>query len=72
MAPPITYEIDGRQYVAFGGGIVRAATVVGPTDGKTDNPPVLFVFALGGKARMPEKIDTTAPPAAEGPAPEQR
>src|SRR3954464_2424039 len=72
MAPPITYAIDGRQYVAFGGGIGRAAAVVGPTDGKTENPPVLFVYALGGKATMPEKVDTTVAPAAEGPAPEQR
>ena len=72
MAPPITYEIDGRQYVAFGGGIGRAATVVAPTDAKTDNPPVLFVFALGGKATMPEKVDTAAPPEPNGPAPEQR
>ena len=26
MAPPITYEVDGKQYVAFGGGLGRAAT----------------------------------------------
>ena len=25
MAPPITYEVDGTQYVAFGGGLGRAA-----------------------------------------------
>ena len=24
MAPPITYEVDGKQYVAFGGGLGRA------------------------------------------------
>jgi quinohemoprotein ethanol dehydrogenase len=72
MAPPITYEIDGTQYVAFGGGIGRTATVVGATDGSTENPPVLFVFKLGGTAPMPEKVDTGAPPAPAGPAPEQR
>ena len=72
MAPPITYEVDGTQYVAFGGGIGRDAAVVGPTDAKADNPPVLFVFKVGGKAPMPEKIDTAAPPAPAGPAPEQR
>ena len=72
MAPPITYEIDGRQYVAFGGGIGRAATIVAPTDAKTDNPPVLFVFALDGKATMPEKVEATAPATPDGPAPEQR
>jgi hypothetical protein len=72
MAPPITYDVDGTQYVAFGGGIGRAAAVVGPTDGKTENPPVFLVFKLGGTAPMPEKVETPAPAAPEGPAPEQR
>jgi hypothetical protein len=26
MGPPITYEVDGKQHVAFGGGLGRAAT----------------------------------------------
>lgn len=55
MAPPITYEIDGKQYVAFLGGAGR--TALGPNDAKVDNPPMLFVFALDGKAELP-----TAPP----------
>jgi quinohemoprotein ethanol dehydrogenase len=77
MAPPITYEVDGRQYVAFGGGLGRAANIVGPNTANVDNAPMLFVFALGGKAELP-----AAPPApssgsgpAEAPAglaPEQR
>jgi quinohemoprotein ethanol dehydrogenase len=48
MAPPITYEIDGKQYVAFLGGAGR--TALGPNDAKVDNPPMLFVFAIDGKA----------------------
>jgi len=48
MAPPITYEIDGKQYVAFMGGAGR--TALGPNDAKVDNPPMLFVFTLDGKA----------------------
>jgi quinohemoprotein ethanol dehydrogenase len=72
MAPPITYEIDGKQYVAFAGGLGRAATVYGPNDAKVDNAPMLFVFALGGKAKLPEKPPTPEPPAPSGPAPEQR
>src|SRR5580698_3077106 len=48
MAPPITYEADGKQYVAFQGGLGRLATSVDPNDAKVDNPPVLFVFALDG------------------------
>ncbi len=54
MAPPITYEIERKQYVAFMGGAGRPATVVGPNDAKVDNPPVLFVFALDGKAELPK------------------
>jgi quinohemoprotein ethanol dehydrogenase len=72
MAPPITYAVDGTQYVAFAGGIGQAAAVVGRTDGKTDNPPVFFDFALAGTEPKPEKVDTAAPPAPQGPAPEQR
>jgi quinohemoprotein ethanol dehydrogenase len=71
MAPPITYEVDGKQYVAFQGGMGRPATVVGPTGATVDNPPLLFVFALDGKAELPKPIPPAARPDA-GPAPEQR
>lgn len=54
MAPPITYEADGKQYVAFQGGLGRLATIVGPNDEKIDNPPILFVFALDGTAELPK------------------
>jgi quinohemoprotein ethanol dehydrogenase len=67
VAPPITYEMDGKQYVAFGGGLGRAATTFGPTDAQVENAPMLFVFALGGKAKLPEKppaATETATPAA--------
>jgi quinohemoprotein ethanol dehydrogenase len=66
QGPPITYDVDGTQYVAFAGGLGRAATVVGPTDAKVDNAPMLFVFALGGKAPLP----TPPPPAPPAPAPD--
>jgi quinohemoprotein ethanol dehydrogenase len=58
MAPPITYEVDGQQYVAFQGGLGRPATTVGSNDDKVDHPPMLFVFALDGKAELP----AAAPP----------
>jgi hypothetical protein len=53
------------------GGLGRAANVVGPNDAKVDNPPMLFVFALDGKAELPKPAP---PPAAAAPAvaPEQR
>jgi quinohemoprotein ethanol dehydrogenase len=74
MAPPITYEVDGKQYVVFGGGLGRPANTVGPNNAKVDAPPILFVFTLDGNAEMP----APAPPAGQqgpppaGPAPEQR
>src|SRR5579871_6553138 len=70
MAPPITYESGGKQYVAFIGGLGRAANVVGPNDAKVDNPPMLFVFAVDGKAEMPKPApppDNRRPPAAAAP-----
>jgi quinohemoprotein ethanol dehydrogenase len=84
MAAPITYEVDGKQYVAFGGGLGRAANVQGPNNAKVDNAPMMFVFALDGTAELPPPppppTATPAPapgavppvPAPVGPAPEQR
>src|SRR2546426_9183058 len=76
MAPPITYEVDGTQYVAFGGGLGRAATIVGPNNEKVDNTPIMFVFTLDGKAELPAPAPPPQPAggpgaAPAGPAPEQ-
>jgi len=74
MAPPITYEADGKQYVAFQGGLGRPAATVGPNDANIDNPPMMFVFALDGKAELPKPAPPPAPPAQaakpQPPAPE--
>jgi len=73
MAPPITYEVDGTQYVAFGGGLGRPAATLGPNNATVDNAPMLFVFKLGGKAELPPAPPPAAtPPAPAGAAPEQR
>jgi quinohemoprotein ethanol dehydrogenase len=64
MAPPITFAVDGKQYVAFMGGLGRAATIVGPNDAKEakiDNPPMLFVFGLDGKAELPKPAPPPTP-----------
>jgi len=55
-APPITYMVDGKQYIAFMAGTGRPAQTVGPTEAKVDNPPMLFVFALGGTAALPPPL----------------
>jgi PQQ-dependent dehydrogenase (methanol/ethanol family) len=70
MAPPITFEAGGKQYIAFVGGLGRPATTVGPNNDKIENPPMLFVFTLDGKAEMP-KPAPPPPPRNPGPAPEQ-
>jgi hypothetical protein len=88
MASPITYEVDGKQYVAFGGGLGRAANAAGANDAKVDNAPMMFVFALDGKAELPPPPPPAVaapaagpggrgaippvPAAPAGPAPEQR
>jgi hypothetical protein len=72
MAPPITYEAGGKQYVAFLGGLGRPANVSGPNDAAVDHPPMLFVFELDGKAELPMPAPPPTPRnATPGPAPEQ-
>ena len=72
MAPPITYEVDGKQYVAFQGGLGRPATTVGPNDEKIDSPPIMFVFALDGKAEMPKPAVAAPKPLPAAPELQQR
>jgi len=46
MGPPITYMLDGKQYVALAGGQGGAGGRGGP-----QAPPKLLVFTLDGKAQ---------------------
>ncbi len=59
MGPPITYMVDGKQYVALMGGLGGSVMTAVPTDAKIDTPPLLFVFELDGKTPMPKPA---APP----------
>jgi quinohemoprotein ethanol dehydrogenase len=73
MAPPITYEVDGKQFVAFQGGLGRPAATVGPNNEKIEHPPMLFVFALDGKAELPAAAPVPPPNnRQQQPAPEQQ
>ena len=73
MAPPITYEAGGKQYVAFQGGLGRPATAVAPNDEKVEHPPMLFVFALDGNAELPKAAPVPSRGGAQPPpAPEQQ
>jgi glucose dehydrogenase len=54
MGPPITYRVDGRQYVALMGGVGTVALGnAGPGNTATPFSPKLLVFALDGKGAMP-------------------
>jgi glucose dehydrogenase len=66
MGPPITYQIDGKQYVALMGGLGRSVMAAEPNDTKVDHPPLLFVFELDGTTPMPSPA---APPPPFGPPP---
>lgn len=56
FAPPITYELDGRQYIA--------ASVGGAASGGYYAPGYarMLVFAIGGKAALPPNQPYTPPP----------
>ena len=69
MGPPITYEAGGKQYVAFTGGLGRAATIEGPNNATVEHPPMLFVFELDGKGELP-KPAPPPPPNRQAPPPE--
>ena len=71
VAPPITYEVDGQQYVAietgWGGAFALAAGKLAlDTQINQGNVPHLLVFKLGGQAKMPtppsRAISWPAPP----------
>jgi quinohemoprotein ethanol dehydrogenase len=47
VGPPITYQIDGKQYVALMGGVGAVTGNAGPQNTSTATPPKLLVFALG-------------------------
>ena len=56
LAPPITYELDGQQYVAFSvGGNTRGGYYA-------PNYSRMLVFALGGKATLPPATPFTPLP----------
>ncbi len=54
MGPPITYKLDGKQYVALMGGVGQVApgATAGPGNQVTPFTPKLLVFELGGKGSV--------------------
>ena len=56
FAAPITYELDGVQYVAASVGGTAQGGYFAPTYAR------MLVFAIGGKAVLPEPVPYTPPP----------
>jgi quinohemoprotein ethanol dehydrogenase len=57
LAAPISYELDGVQYIAASvGGVAQGGDYFAPTHAR------MLVFALGGKAVLPEPEPYTPPP----------
>ncbi len=57
MGPPITYQLDGKRYVALMGGVGTVVGNAGPQNTvstTTAIPPKLLVFALDGTAALPD------------------
>lgn len=67
MAPPITFSIDGKQYIALMGGTGGTASVgtTNPGAVTTQQKPMLLVFGLDGKAELPKPGAAPAPNAAD-------
>jgi quinohemoprotein ethanol dehydrogenase len=64
MAAPMTYELDGAQYLAVAagfGGALNAGFVPGWAAAERENGPRILVFKLDapGKVRMPAKLAVT-------------
>ncbi len=58
VAPPVTYEIDGVQYVSVlagwgGGGVIEGGDLEVAAAGKWENRGRLLTFALGEKGTIP-------------------
>jgi mono/diheme cytochrome c family protein len=65
VAPPITYQVDGEQYVAvlagLGGGLALATADPPPDTLASGNAGHVLAWKLGGTASLPEPAPWQAP-----------
>ncbi|MFT7128255.1 MAG: quinohemoprotein ethanol dehydrogenase [Gammaproteobacteria bacterium] len=69
VAPPISYQIDGVQYLAVMAGWGGTAALLNLPESKTAKNGRLLVYTLGGKATLsaaPDKPKQQQPPARRG------
>ena len=64
LAGPITYRVDGVQYVAVLAGYGGSMGMARPSDWMQTPPPpgMLLVFRLGGTASLPPRAEFAPPP----------
>jgi PQQ-dependent dehydrogenase (methanol/ethanol family) len=67
MGPPITFAIDGKQYIAMmgGSGGTQSPGTTNPGAVTTPQKPMLLVFGLDGKAELPKPGTGPTPAAAD-------
>jgi len=70
MGPPITFALDGKQYIALMGGSGGTASPGLSAEVTTKMKPRLLVFGLDGKAELPQA--ETAPPPSSPDTPHQQ
>jgi quinohemoprotein ethanol dehydrogenase len=71
MSPPMTFMIDGKQYLAVSGGPPGPGMGFGSESSATPGPKLpsrLLVYALDGKATLPAAPPSSAAPASGAPA----
>lgn len=66
MGPPITFMVDGKQYIALMGGSGGTPSPGRSAESTTPMKPRLLVFGLDGKATLPQ-TGAAPPPAAVDP-----
>jgi quinohemoprotein ethanol dehydrogenase len=67
MGPPITFAIDGKQYIALmgGSGGTQSPGVTNPGAITSQSKPRLLVFGLDGKAELPNPGAAPSPASAD-------
>jgi quinohemoprotein ethanol dehydrogenase len=65
MGPPITFAIDGKQYIALMGGSGGTPSPGRSAETTTRMKPHLLVFGLDGKAELPKAGAGPAPSSAD-------
>src|SRR5579871_2785697 len=69
MGPPITFAVDGKQYIALMGGSGGTPSLGQNNEKATPMKPRLLVFGLDGKAELPQ---SEAAPSTAAPDPHQQ